>query len=44
LPLATVGRPLARALDVDLTILPGGHFLPLDNPEGVARILIDACG
>ncbi len=43
LPLETVGRPLARALEVDLTILPGGHFLPLDNPEGVARILVDAC-
>jgi len=28
-------RPsLARALDVDLTILPGGHFLPLDNRKG----------
>ena len=43
LPVETVGRPLARALEVDLTLLPGGHFLPLDNPEGVTRILLDAC-
>jgi len=42
LPVESVGRPLARALEVDLTLLPGGHFLPLDNPEGVTRILLDA--
>ena len=42
LPVESVGRPLARALEVDLNLLPGGHFLPLDNPEGVTRILLDA--
>ena len=36
LPAETVGRPLANALGVELTVLPGGHFLPADNPEGVA--------
>ena len=43
LPLATVGRPLADALGVPLKVLPGGHFLPLDNAEAVAvELLLDA--
>ena len=37
----TVGRPLAAALGVELEVLPGGHFLPLDNPEALARKLIE---
>ncbi len=40
LPLETVGRPLADALGARITVLPGGHFLPLDNPEGVAAELL----
>ena len=43
LPLETVGRPLADALDARITVLPGGHFLPLDNPERVvAELLLEA--
>jgi pimeloyl-ACP methyl ester carboxylesterase len=40
LAVETVGRPLAQALGVDITVIPGGHFLPLDNPEGVSRALL----
>jgi pimeloyl-ACP methyl ester carboxylesterase len=40
LPLETVGRPLADALGARLTVVAGGHFLPLDNPEGVAAELL----
>lgn len=43
LPVDTVARPLADALGAPLTLLPGGHFLPLDNPEDVARILLEVC-
>jgi len=39
-----VGRPLAAALGVELRVLPGGHFLPLDNPDGLARALIELIG
>ena len=39
-----VGRPLADALGVELRVLPGGHFLPLDNPDGLARTLIELIG
>jgi pimeloyl-ACP methyl ester carboxylesterase len=39
LPLSTVGRPLAAALGVDVVALEGGHFLPLDNPVGVASVI-----
>jgi len=35
-----VGRPLADVLGVELKVLPGGHFLPLDNPDGVAHVLL----
>lgn len=42
LPVDTVARPLATALGAPLTILRGGHFLPLDNPEDVARELLAA--
>jgi pimeloyl-ACP methyl ester carboxylesterase len=43
LPIDTVARPLATALGATLTLVPGGHFLPLDNPEDVTRILLDIC-
>lgn len=43
LPVDSVARPLADALGAPLSIVPGGHFLPLDNPEGVARVLLEAC-
>ncbi len=43
LPVQTVGRPLAKALEAELLLLPGGHFLPVDNPEAVAQALIDYC-
>lgn len=39
LPAERVGRPLADALGVELTVLPGGHFLPVDNPGALAEIL-----
>jgi len=42
-PPETAGRRLADDLGVELTVVPGGHFLPLDNPEGVARAVLDAC-
>jgi pimeloyl-ACP methyl ester carboxylesterase len=38
-----VARPLADALGAPLSIVPGGHFLPLDNPADVARLLAEAC-
>ena len=41
LPLERVGRPLAAALGAPLSILPGGHFLPLDNPRGVANAVLE---
>jgi len=41
LPAESVGRPLADALGARLEILPGGHFLPLDNPEDVSTALVD---
>jgi len=42
-PPGTAGRRLADDLGVDLTVVPGGHFLPLENPEGVAQAVLDAC-
>jgi pimeloyl-ACP methyl ester carboxylesterase len=39
LPADRVGRQLAEALGVELTVVPGGHFLPIDNPPAVARLL-----
>jgi pimeloyl-ACP methyl ester carboxylesterase len=41
LPAETVGKPLADALGVPIQTLPGGHFLPLDNPQGVAAALLE---
>ncbi len=41
LPVETVARPLADALGAELVLLPGGHFLPLENPEGVAAALMN---
>jgi pimeloyl-ACP methyl ester carboxylesterase len=43
LPVDTVARPLATALGATLTLIPGGHFLPLDNPADVTRLLLDIC-
>lgn len=40
LPVETVARPLAAALGAELVLLPGGHFLPLENPQGVAAALM----
>ena len=39
LPADRVGRPLAEALGVELTVVQGGHFLPIDNPPAVAQLL-----
>jgi pimeloyl-ACP methyl ester carboxylesterase len=39
LPLHTVGRPLAAELGVEPIVVDGGHFLPLDNPDGVVTAL-----
>lgn len=44
LSLEKVGRPLADALGAPLRIVPGGHFLPLDNPAGVLEALSAALG
>jgi pimeloyl-ACP methyl ester carboxylesterase len=41
LPLETVARPLADLLGAQVSLLPGGHFLPLDCPEQVASVLRD---
>jgi pimeloyl-ACP methyl ester carboxylesterase len=41
LPLDLVARPLADLLAAELRILPGGHFLPLDNPTGLAAVLAE---
>jgi 2-hydroxymuconate-semialdehyde hydrolase len=41
LPLERVGRPLAAALGAELVIVKGGHFLPLDNPQGAATAIVD---
>jgi pimeloyl-ACP methyl ester carboxylesterase len=43
LPLASVGRPLVDALGATLSVIPGGHFLPLDAPEAVTRLLLELC-
>jgi pimeloyl-ACP methyl ester carboxylesterase len=34
-----VGRPLAELLRAQLTVLPGGHFLPMERPELVASAI-----
>jgi pimeloyl-ACP methyl ester carboxylesterase len=41
LPVDTVARPLAELLRAPLTLLPGGHFTPIDCPEEVASALRD---
>jgi pimeloyl-ACP methyl ester carboxylesterase len=41
LPLATVARPLAQLLRAELTVVPGGHFTPLDCPAAVLDALRD---
>jgi pimeloyl-ACP methyl ester carboxylesterase len=41
LPLETVGRPLARALDTEPVTVEGGHFLPLENPGEVSKALLE---
>jgi len=40
--LALAWRMAALIADAQLEILPGGHGLPLENPAGVARVLVGA--
>jgi pimeloyl-ACP methyl ester carboxylesterase len=40
LPIDTVARPLADLLRAELRLLPGGHFLPAEAPEAVAREIV----
>ena len=40
LPLQTVGRRLASGLGAELIVVDGGHFLPLDNPDGVVQAIL----
>jgi 2-hydroxymuconate-semialdehyde hydrolase len=40
LPLREVGEPLAKTLRARLEVLPGGHFLPLDNADDLAATLL----
>jgi 2-hydroxymuconate-semialdehyde hydrolase len=44
LPLEKVGAPLAKALGTELVVVKGGHFLPLDNPEGAAAAILEFLG
>jgi pimeloyl-ACP methyl ester carboxylesterase len=44
LPLESVGRPLATALGAGLVVAVGGHFLPLDNPDGAAQAIASFLG
>jgi|SRR5580700_2082888 pimeloyl-ACP methyl ester carboxylesterase len=41
LPVDTVARPLAALLHASLTLVPGGHFTPVDCPNEVANALGD---
>jgi haloalkane dehalogenase len=40
LPIDGVARPLADLLRAELRLLPGGHFLPAESPEAVAREIV----
>lgn len=40
LPADRVAEPLARELGAELRLLRGGHFLPHENPDAVARELL----
>lgn len=40
-PVDTVARPLAALLRATLTLVPGGHFTPLDCPTEVANVLLE---
>jgi pimeloyl-ACP methyl ester carboxylesterase len=40
LPPRTVAEPLAKELGAELRLLRGGHFVPHENPEAVARELL----
>ena len=40
LPADRVAEPLARELGAELRILRGGHFVPHENPEAVAREIL----
>ncbi len=42
LPPEKVGRPLAQALGAALRLVPGGHFLPVENPAGTADAILAA--
>jgi 2-hydroxymuconate-semialdehyde hydrolase len=41
LSIDAVARPLARLLRAELRILPGGHFLPAENPAAFAAQVIE---
>jgi pimeloyl-ACP methyl ester carboxylesterase len=41
LPPERVGQPLADALGTKLVLVEGGHFLPLENPDGAARAIVE---
>jgi 2-hydroxymuconate-semialdehyde hydrolase len=40
LPVESVAKPLAAALDAPLETISGSHFLPLENPAAVADALL----
>jgi pimeloyl-ACP methyl ester carboxylesterase len=40
LPPDRVAKPLAQELGAELRLLPGGHFLPHENPDAVAREIL----
>jgi haloalkane dehalogenase len=40
LAIDSVARPLADLLRAELRLLPGGHFLPAEAPEAVAREIV----
>ena len=41
LDIDTVARPLAALLNAPLSIVPGGHFTPIDCPREVSDALVD---
>jgi pimeloyl-ACP methyl ester carboxylesterase len=40
-PIHLVAGPLAELLAARLDILPGCHFLPIDNPAALATALVE---
>ncbi len=39
-----VGRPLSELLGAPLSVLPGGHFLPMERPDLVASAIVTFLG